>query len=873
MRLSGFVAALAAAVSLLSAPVVAQTPGPALVPKGQWQDKFRQLDEVWPTANDYRTASGAPGHRYWQQKVDYKIKVSLDDAKQKATATETITYTNNSPDTLKYLWLNLDQNQLVKGSDPINARVNDGDARESFASMKLTLAYDKSTNGLMVTSVTDQSGRAIKHAFAGTMMRVDLPTPLKPGETTVFNVAWTMDVPEVDTFRLRGGYEYFKDDKNYQYYMAQWFPRLAAYSDSDGWHIRQFYASSEFTLEFGDYEVEIEVPSDHIVAGTGELQNAADVLTVAQRDRLEQAKTAKTPVIIVSADEAKAKEGDPTSGRKTWKFKATNVRDFAFASSRKFIWDAQGHEVEPGRTVLAMSFYPKEGNPLWEQYSTAALIHSLDVYGRFAFPYPYPVIQSINGNIGGMEYPMLAFNSGRPEKDKKTGKLTYSSRTKYALISVIIHEAGHNWFPMIVNSDERRWTWLDEGLNTYLQFQAERLWEKDYPAQRGDAKNIVDYMKSPSMRPIMTDGESLDDIGNNAYGKPATALNILRESILGRELFDFAFKEYSTRWYFKRANPADFFRTMEDASGHDLDWFWRGWFYSTDNVDIAIDDVDEYTINTQNPEIEQSIARKQKDSEPRSLTEVRNEEAAKNDPFFAMEVDEKPGLKDFYNANDRFTVTNADRNKYNTLVQGLEPWEREMLKLGDYAYVMDFRNIGGLVMPVILDIEYKDGTVEELRIPAEAWRQNPQKFSKLIVRKKQVASITLDPRLETSDVDTENNNWPRRAVPSRLEVFKSTMPPAKNMMKDMDEPLKKGGDRDGDKDNGPKADGNTTNAKPSEAKPAEAKPADVKTDAKPEVKPAEPPKTAPATPPTAPDAQRTQPAAPAPVTPAPPQHR
>lgn len=804
-------AAVAAAFTFgLSAPTLAQFSGAGLPPKGVWQDKFRQLDEVWPTANSYRTASGAPGKEYWQQKVDYKIKVTLDDTKQKATASETITYTNNSPDTLKYLWLNLDQNQLVKGSDPINARTNDGDARESFGSMRLTMAYDKSTHGLMITSMTTETGQPLKYVFSGTMVRVDLPQPLVSGATTVFNVAWTMDVPETDVFRLRGGYEYFKDDKNYAYYMAQWFPRLAAYSDSDGWHIRQFYANSEFTLEFGDYEVEIDVPADHIVAGTGELQNADEVLTADQRSKLEQAKTAKKPVIIVSQDEATAKEKSAASGRKVWRFKADNVRDFAWSSSRKFIWDAQGHEVEPGRTVLAMSFYPKEGNPLWEKYSTATLIHSLDVYGRFAFPYPYPTIQSINGNIGGMEYPMLAFNGGRPEKDKKTGKLTYSSRTKYALISVIIHEAGHNWFPMIVNTDERRWTWMDEGLTTFVQFQAERLWEKDYPARSGEPKDIVDYMKSPSMRPIMTDGESLDNLGSNAYAKPAAGLTILRETILGRELFDFAFKEYATRWYFKRANPSDFFRTMEDASGVDLDWFWRGWFYSTDNVDIALDDVDEYTINTQDPDKEQAIARKKAKEAPRSLTEERNELAARSDDFFKLEVDQKAGLKDFYNENDPFTVTNADRNKYNTLVKGLEPWEREMLKLGDYAYVMDFRNIGGLVMPVILGITYKDGSTEELRIPVEVWRQNPQKFSKLIVRKKQIESVEVDPRLETSDIDVENNNWPRKAIPSRLEIFKQTMPPSKNMMKDMDEPLKKDEKKDDKKEGDAPAGGPPT---------------------------------------------------------------
>lgn len=797
-------------ILVLLVAVAAHSASAQLLPqaRGNWQDKFRQLDEVWPTGTDYRTASGAPGKSYWQQKVDYKIKVALDDAKQKASGSETITYTNNSPDTLKYVWLNLDLNQMMKDSGPVNARTNDGDAKETFNSMRLTFAYDKSTQGLIVADVTDTGGKPLPHVFSGTLMRVDLPKPLAPGAAFTFNVAWSFDIPEIDIFRTRGGFEYFEDDKNYQYYMSQWYPRLAAYSDTDGWHLRQFFANSEFTLEFGDFDVEITVPSDHIVAGTGELQNAGDVLSTDQRRKLDTAKTASKPVVIVTEAEAKAKEAKPAGGTKTWRFKAENVRDFAWASSRKFIWDAQGHEAEPGRTVLAMSFYPKEGNPLWEKYSTATLIHTMDVYGRFAFPYPYPVLQSINGNVGGMEYPMLAFNSGRPDKDKKTSKVTYPSRTKYALISVVIHEAGHNWFPMVVNSDERRWTWMDEGLNTFLQFQAERLWEKNYPAQRGEPKDIVDYMKGDKTRPIMTDGESLDNVGSNAYAKPATALTILRETILGRELFDFAFKEYTTRWRFKRASPADFFRTMEDASGVDLDWFWRGWFYGTDHVDIAIDGLAEYTFNTANPDTERPPERKKRDEQPRSLTEERNEAKAAQDQFFKLEVDKKPDLKDFYNENDRFTVTNVDRNKFNALIKDLKPWEKELLGAGDYAYVMDFKNISGLPMPVILSITYKDGSTEELRIPAEVWRQDTAKFSKLIVRKKQMASVEVDPRLETADVDTETNHWPRKIIPSRLELFKQERPAGPNLMKDMDEPLK----TDEEKKEGEKKDGDKKDA-------------------------------------------------------------
>ncbi|MBM3512081.1 MAG: M1 family metallopeptidase [Alphaproteobacteria bacterium] len=765
-----------------------------------WQDKFRQLDEDWPTATDTRTASGAPGRAYWQQRVDYDIKVALDEAKRAISGRAVITYTNNSPETLKYLWLNLDQNQLAKNSDPVNARISDGDAKETYGAMRRTFAYEESTLGLMVTAVTDESGKPLPFTLVKTLVRIDLPTPLAPGGKTAFAVAWTADIPEITVHGTRGGYEHFEDDKNDLFQMSQWYPRLAAYSDSDGWHLRTFFANSEFTLEFGDFTVEITVPSDHIVAATGELRNAETVLTAEQRARLERARSAKKPVIVVSQEEATKAEAAKAKDTKSWIFHAENVRDFAWASSRKLIWDAQGHEVEPGRTVLAMSFYPKEGNPLWQQYSTAALIHSLDVYGRFTFAYPYPVIISVNGNVGGMEYPMLAFNSGRPDKDKKTGKLTYSSATKYGLISVIIHEAGHNWFPMIVNSDERRWTWMDEGLNTFLQFQAERLWEEGYPARRGEPKDIVDYMKSERRRPIMTDGESLENVGANAYALPATALNILRETIIGRELFDFAFKEYATRWKFKRANPADFFRTMEDASGVDLDWFWRGWFYGTERVDIALNGVTEYAIDTKNPEVEQPLARRRDGDEPQSLTEERNLEEARRDPSLRMRVDRQPDLKDFYNENDRFTVSNADRNKYNALIKDLKPWEKELLGRGEYAYMLDIANIGGLPMPVIVESTTADGDRDVIRIPPEVWRQDPGKFSKLIVSKEKIVSFAIDPRRETADADTENNFWPRRIEPSRLELFKQERPTGRNLMKDMDEKLKTSDDKkDGDK--------------------------------------------------------------------------
>jgi hypothetical protein len=549
-----------------------------------------------------------------------------------------------------------------------------------------------------------------------------------------------------------------------------------------GWQNKQYLGDGEFTLEFGDYDVELTVPADHIVAATGELQNEGEVLSAAQRERLKQARTAKQPVIIVTQADAEAAEKAARPTTKTWRFKAKNVRDFAWATSRKFIWDAQGFK-KGGTDVLAMSFYPKEGNPLWEKYSTQAIIHTIEQYNKYSFDYPYPVAISVNGPVGGMEYPMISFNGGRPTKDKKTGELSYSRSTKYGLISVIIHEVGHNYFPMIVNSDERQWTWMDEGLNSFMEFLAETAWEENYPARRGEARNITDYMKSRNQVPIMTNSESVTQRGNNAYAKPATALNILRETVLGRELFDFAFKEYAQRWKFKRPTPADFFRTMEDASGTDLDWFWRGWFYTTDAVDVSVDGISEYTVGTKNPETEKAWKRARKDAEPVSITDQRNKGT------LPRRLDAHPELKDFYNEHDEFTVTNKDRNKYNEALEGMEDWEKALLKEGKHLYLVDFSNLGGLVTPLVLEITLASGKKYVERVPAEVWRYSPKKITKLIITDEPMVGLTQDPYWETADTDTSNNAWPRKPVQSRVELFK-TQRQQDDMMKDYNEKLK-----------------------------------------------------------------------------------
>jgi hypothetical protein len=761
----------------------------------QFDDKFRQLDELLPTPTDTRTASGAPGHAYWQQRADYKIRATLDEASRAITGSETVTYHNNSPDTLTYLWVQLDQNMFRADSD--NRSISSHPSREAwrtasapgtqaglqFEAARFLVESRKFDGGFKVASVTGTDGKPLRYVINKTMMRIDLEQPLKPGARVSFNMAWSFNVPETNVLGRRMGFERFdKEDKNDLFEIAQFYPRMAAYYDAHGWQNTQYRGDGEFTLEFGDYDVEITVPSDHIVAATGELQNEGDVLTAAQRERLQQARTAKQPVIIASQADAEAREKGRATTTKTWRFKARNVRDFAWATSRKFIWDAQG--FKKGSTdVLAMSYYPKEGNPLWEKYSTQAIIHTVDQYNKYSFDYPYPVAISVNGPVGGMEYPMISFNGGRPTKDKKTGALTWSRSTKYGLISVIIHEVGHNYFPMIVNSDERQWTWMDEGLNSFMQFLAETAWEEDYPARRGEARNITDYMKSRNQVPIMTGSESVTQRGNNAYAKPATALNVLRETVLGRELFDFAFKEYAQRWKFKRPTPADFFRTMEDASGTDLDWFWRGWFYTTDAVDVSVDGISEYTVGTKDPEIEKKWKKAQKDAEPVSITDQRNKGT------LPRRLDAHPELKDFYNEHDDFTVTNKDRNKYNETVDGLEDWEKALLKEGKHLYLVDFTNKGGLVTPLVLEITLASGKKYVERVPAEVWRYSPKKITKLIITDEPMTGLVQDPYWETADIDTSDNAWPRKPVQSRLELFK-TQRPQDDMMKDYQDKLK-----------------------------------------------------------------------------------
>jgi hypothetical protein len=725
-------------------------------------NKFKQLKEELATPNVYRTAGGAPGHEYYQQKANYKINIVLDDSKQTISGEETVTYFNNSPDKLEYLWIQLDQNMRSKDSD--TKLVSTGTIESMSYEGAVQRYFDKKDfeGGFNLEYVKDGSDKDLDYTVVKTMMRIDMPKALAPGSAYTFKIKWWYNINNRMEIGGRSGLEYFEEEDNYIYTIAQFYPRMCVYNDVEGWQNKQFLGNGEFTLTFGDYDVNITVPADHVVAATGELQNASKVLTSEQRDRYKKAQDSDLPVFIVTKEDAEKAEKSKSTETKTWSFKAKNVRDFAFASSRKFIWDAQVVRQET-KDVMAMSYYPKEGMPLWDKYSTRVTAQTLKTYSKHTFDYPYPVAISVHTKWIGMEYPMICFNGGRPNPDG-----TYSERTKYGMHGVIIHEVGHNYFPMIVNSDERQWTWMDEGLNTYLQYLTEQEWQRDYPSRRGPAHLIVDYMKGDKkfISPIMTNSESLHQFGNNAYGKPATALNILRETIVGRELFDYAFKTYATRWMFKHPTPADFFRSIEDASGIDLDWFWRGWFMTNDHVDIAMNNVTWYQLNTLNPQNEADFRKVNDSFKPINISTIRNREQIKETTNEAF-----PDLNDQYIGVDRYAVSEQALEDYKKFEENLTDKQKNLLNAGYNFYQLDFENVGGLVMPIILEFTFADKSNEVIRIPAEIWKTDNYNVSKVFVFEKEVVNIQMDPFLETADTETSNNSWPAKVQPSRFNTF------------------------------------------------------------------------------------------------------
>ncbi|SDZ85085.1 M1 family metallopeptidase [Pedobacter hartonius] len=733
-------------------------------------NKFEQLGTTLSTPNEQRTASGAPGVKYWQQRADYDIKCSLDEQKLQLTGAEKITYFNNSPDALTYIWLQLDENQH---SNLNNANYQSSTQLPEIATTKTidqaVISDTDNGNGVSILKITDALGKELKYTVNKTMMRVEMPVLLKSGQQFIFNVNWKYKITDRMSEGGRGGYEYFPEDGNYLFTMTQWYPRLCVYSDFQGWQNHQFAGRGEFALTFGNFKVQMTVPADHVVGGTGECINYSAVLSPAELAKYNQAKTATEPVEIVTLDQAKKAETEKSKATKTWVFQANNVRDFAWTSSRKFVWDAMGQKIE-GKTVMCMSFYGKEAYNLYRNYSTKAVAHTIKTYSHFTIPYPYPVAQSVEAS-NGMEYPMICFNYGRTEKDG-----TYSESSKNGMLGVIIHEVGHNFFPMIVNSDERQWTWMDEGLNSFVEYLTEEMWDNKFPTKRGAAYSIVDYMKLPKdqLEPIMTNSENIERFGPNAYAKPAVGLNILRETIMGRELFDYAFKEYARRWAFKHPTPADLFRTMEDASGEDLDWFWRGWFFSTDPCDISLDAV-KYAKADVDSKVPASKVKMVKLDAPLvnafdDITKVRNRDD-KNIQFY---TDKDKATQDFYWKYDRGLEKYDDTERKQEVKSPYETLssEDQAKYANKFFYELSFSNKGGLVMPIIVEFTYADGTKAIDRIPAQIWRHNEQNVTKFYVQDKEVASIQLDPMRETADIDESNNTWGGKSQPSKFQLFK-----------------------------------------------------------------------------------------------------
>lgn len=749
-------------------------------PKSNHGNKFEQLGIILPDANSFRNAAGAPGSRYWQMKADYSIDAFLDEENLVMKGEEWIVYHNQSPDPLDYVWLQLDENENRPEAE--SNYIDGGKFSPPFTeqSLKSLRSADQLVgHGVHIFQVKDQSGNPMVYEINQTMMRVNLNKTLLPGKKLKFFVSWSYKIPDRMKLGGRGGLEYFEEDGNHLFTIAQWYPRMCVYSDFQGWQNKQFTGRAEFALAFGDFDVRINVPSDHIVAATGECQNYRKILNANQFARWKRAETSTEPVEIVLLDEARNAEKNKSLERKIWHYKAKNVRDFAFGSSRKFIWDAMKIDVA-GKPIMCMSYYPKEAYGLYRKFSTKVVAHTIRTYSKYTVDYPYPVAISVEAS-NGMEYPMICFNGGRTEKDG-----TYSEGTKYGMLGVVIHEVGHNFFPMIINSDERQWTWMDEGLNTFVQYLTQEEFDNNYPSARGPAHKIVDYMSLPKeqLEPVMTNSENLIHFGSNAYHKTATALNILRETIMGRTLFDYAFKQYAQRWKLKHPTPADFFRTMEDASGVDLDWFWRAWFFGIDPVDISIDSVKVYAFTNKELVSDSSLNKSTSvmDSRTQSeffsipknfvpITKIRNKASGTN---FLVDMDTT--LRDFYYyynvpAKEEFTGVRQPRqvkNRGELLSDSLFSMYQDQ-----FVYEIYFSNIGGTVMPIILQWNYEDGTSEVERIHAYIWRKNEDQVVKSFLKNKKVKSIELDPYLETADINLSNNYWLKSAEPSRFEIFKS----------------------------------------------------------------------------------------------------
>ena len=539
------------------------------------KELFHPLFNMQP-GNDYRTGSGAPGPRYWQNRADYKINVTLDDQQQTISGEVEITYKNNAPEALPFLWLQLDQNAF---------------ADTSRASKTTPISGGRFGNqdfkgGVSITSVTvEQKGKFVpaNYTITDTRMQVRLAEPVKANDeksnddVVKLKIAYSFKIPEYGSDRM--GQLKRKDGIIFE--LAQWYPRMCVYDDIEGWNVLPYLGAGEFYLSYGDFEYAVTVPWDHIVVGSGELLNPSEVLTAEQIRRLEQARKSDKTVIIRGKDEVTDANSRPKkSGTLTWRFRCTNSRDVAWASSKAFIWDAARMNLPSGKTALAQSAYPAESatQDSWGR-STEYVKGCIEFYSKYLYEYTYPVATNVAGIVGGMEYPGIVFCDHRDKKD--------------ALWGVTDHEFGHNWFPMIVGNNERKFPWMDEGFNTFINTLSTANFNNgEYNRPRGTMHDIAPALFNP-VEPIMTipDVQQSRNLGILAYYKPGMGLKMLREVILGPDRFDFAFRTYMNRWAFKHPTPYDFFRTIEDAAGEDLGWFWKGYFYETWKLDQSVKEV------------------------------------------------------------------------------------------------------------------------------------------------------------------------------------------------------------------------------------------------------------------------------------------
>ncbi len=667
MKLSFLKPALVAAVAI-SVQFSAQNQTPAYSYTEAFKPYFYQNN-----ATETRSASGQPGHKYWQNSADYVLNATLNEANNEISGSAEITYTNNSFDNLGFLWLQLDQN-LFKEDSRGNAIIPMGGSRNGARGQQFNGGYTiksveiRSANGKKMT---------VKPTFTvtDTRMQIDLPEDLKAqGGTINFVVNYSFISPNYGSDRM--GVESTKNGKIFT--IAQWFPRMCVYDDIMGWNTLPYLGAGEFYLEYGDITANLTVPAHHYVVASGELLNAKDVYSAAENSKWAQARNSDKTVIIRSAADANA-GAKTSSGTKTWKYKINNTRDFAWASSPAFILDAARINLPSGKKSLAVSAYPVEsdGQGAWGR-STEYTKASIENYSKRWYEYTYPMAVNVAGNEGGMEYPGIVF--------------CHMNSKGADLWSVTDHEFGHNWFPMIVGSNERLYAWMDEGLNTFINSVSDKDFNNGEYYKRQPLQMMAPAFFSDKLEPVQTSPDNLKErnLGYLGYYKPAAGLQLLREKILGEERFDKALREYIKRWAFKHPTPDDFFRTMENVTGEELNWFWRGWFLNNWKIDQAVKNI-----------------------------------------------------------------------KYVN---------------GDYKQgaVVTIENIGQLPMPVELEVMYKDGTKQEIKLPVEIWKRNNE-WTFEVPGNKEISSVLIDPKGAVPDVDVTNNRMrPTSAAAEKVNLNEYT---------------------------------------------------------------------------------------------------